>query len=63
MQRLYHRRLYPFDYDGDAVSAQGDCSWEGSIKKNLGKTVTLSENDEAPRLSHWSRMGIAMVWL
>ena len=23
------QRLDPFDFDGDAVSAQGDCSWGG----------------------------------
>ena len=27
------KRLDPFDFDGVAVSAQGDCSWEIFIKK------------------------------
>ena len=27
-QDLVKYSLYPFDFDGDAVFAQGDCSWE-----------------------------------
>ena len=27
------QKLDPFDFDGVAVSAQGDCSWEGLVQR------------------------------
>ena len=39
LPRLGYRKLYPFDYDGVAVSAQGDCSWEVHCSLRLWKLL------------------------
>ena len=39
LPRLDHQRVYPFDYDGKAVSAQGDCSWEVIVAFGYGSKM------------------------